>query len=209
MSRDFKPYTKVFDANAQTSANFTAAVTDIITDAAHGLSDDDPIVLTTTTTLPAGLELLTVYYVQNATTNTFQVSTTTGNGDIVDITDTGTGTHTWTQSNLSKVIFGDGRHITFSTDLTGTVTMTVKLVTSNQEDCPDFLGAVSSSNYYDTTEFIDLEDGDPKDGDTGLVFAATGSTRYAINTDSTRWAALKITSYTNGTISAIADVAID
>ena len=40
-------------------ANFTAAVTDIITSAGHGLLDGDVVVFTTTDNLPAGLSLST------------------------------------------------------------------------------------------------------------------------------------------------------
>lgn len=80
--------------SSPTGANFTAAVSDTITDASHGLIDGDIVIFTTTDTLPAGLATDTNYYVINKTTNTFEVSTTYG-GTAVDITDTGTGTHTW------------------------------------------------------------------------------------------------------------------
>lgn len=72
---------------------FTAAVTDIITATAHGLEDGDRIMFSSTGTLPAGLNYYTVYYVVQKTTNTFKVSTLP-KGEAVNITDTGTGTHT-------------------------------------------------------------------------------------------------------------------
>src|SRR3990167_110677 len=73
-------------------STFTAAVTDIITATAHGLSDGDMLFFSTLGTLPAGLSLNTAYYVRDATTNTFKVSETAG-GSAVDITDTGSSTH--------------------------------------------------------------------------------------------------------------------
>ena len=76
------------------SATFTAAVTDIITSAGHGLLNGTTVILTTTTTLPAGLSLSTTYYVISATADTFSLSATLG-GSAINITDTGTGTHTW------------------------------------------------------------------------------------------------------------------
>lgn len=76
------------------SATFTAAVNDTITSTGHGLGNTDTIRLTTSGTLPAGLALATTYYVISATTDTFSVSLTSG-GSAVDITDTGSGTHTW------------------------------------------------------------------------------------------------------------------
>ncbi len=73
----------------------TAATTDLISRTAHGLVAGDRVRFTTTTTLPAGLSLLTDYYVlaSGLTANDFKVSTTNG-GSAVDITSTGTGTHT-------------------------------------------------------------------------------------------------------------------
>lgn len=78
-------------------ATFTAATTDIITSTAHGLKDGQTIKVISGTTLPAGLSNSILYYVISAATNTFSVSLTNG-GTAVDITDTGTGTHTWYKS---------------------------------------------------------------------------------------------------------------
>lgn len=93
------------------STVFTAATTDIITATAHGLSNGDRIFVKTTTTLPGGLSVATVYYVINKTTNTFKVSLTYG-GAAVDITTTGTGTHTYTKGNAyvdGKLIYYTGK----------------------------------------------------------------------------------------------------
>ena len=85
------------------TATFTAAITDIITSATHGLATGNIVVFTTTTTLPAGLSLATNYYVKYLTANTFNVSTTY-NGTNVDITDTGTGTHTFTVVGTTSAV---------------------------------------------------------------------------------------------------------
>jgi hypothetical protein len=77
------------------TATFTAATTDIITATAHGLTAGTRITVSSSTTLPAGLAASTNYYLRDVTTNTFKVSLTP-NGSAVDITDTGTGTHTLT-----------------------------------------------------------------------------------------------------------------
>lgn len=107
--REFFGPVKLIDAVSLTTATFTAAVTDIITSNAHGLSHGDKVRLTTTTTLPAGLSLLTDYYVVVVTTNTFKLTAEKPGGiaanetyAIVDITDTGTGTHTWTVEKTSN-----------------------------------------------------------------------------------------------------------
>lgn len=69
------------------------ATTNVFTAAGHNYQDLDPITFSSTTTLPAGLTAGTVYFVRDATTDTFKVATSP-NGTAVDITTTGTGTHT-------------------------------------------------------------------------------------------------------------------
>lgn len=90
--------TKTGDVGAtKTANNFTAATTDICTDSSHGLSSGDAIVVNTSDTLPAGLETKTIYYVEKINDNTFYLhsgASLTSNTR-VDITDTGTGTHSW------------------------------------------------------------------------------------------------------------------
>lgn len=78
------------------NATFTAdAGTDYCTSTAHNLHNGHLVVLTTTGTLPAGLSLATSYWVINKTADTFQLSASYF-GSAVNITDAGTGTHTWT-----------------------------------------------------------------------------------------------------------------
>ncbi len=83
---------------------------------AHGLLDTEVIRLTTDGTLPAGLSLLTDYFIINKTANDFEVSLTSGGG-AVDITSDGSGTHTATLQD-SPVIVGDSSVVTtdFATD---------------------------------------------------------------------------------------------
>jgi hypothetical protein len=78
---------------------FTAtAATDLLATTGHGLAALTPIRFFTTGTLPAGLSLATTYYViaSGLTVDVFKVSATSG-GSTVDITSTGTGTHTWSR----------------------------------------------------------------------------------------------------------------
>jgi hypothetical protein len=58
-----------------------------------GFADEDTVYLTTTGTLPAGLSTSTEYYVVSAAASTLQLAATNG-GSAINITDTGTGTHT-------------------------------------------------------------------------------------------------------------------
>ena len=83
----FSTYSKTF---ATTDVN---TATEVITVTAHGFVAGDAVVFSSTTTVPAGLTAGTTYYVISPTTNTLQVSATYG-GSAVNITSTGTGTHT-------------------------------------------------------------------------------------------------------------------
>jgi hypothetical protein len=77
---------------------FTAATTDVITRVAHALqTGDGPVRAFSDTTLPAGLAAATDYYVIKIDDDTFYLATSLANayaGTRIDITSTGTGTHT-------------------------------------------------------------------------------------------------------------------
>lgn len=89
-----------------TGTDFTAvAATDVITATGHGLSDGDRVFVDSTGTLPAGLSAHTLYYVISSTTNTLKLSLTSG-GSAVDITDTGSGTHTLYNNFLTPDLRG-------------------------------------------------------------------------------------------------------
>ena len=77
------------------SIAFTAtAATDLLTTATpHGLTDDAPLTVASSDTLPGGLVAATTYYVVSTTSTTFKLAESIG-GTAVDLTSTGTGTHT-------------------------------------------------------------------------------------------------------------------
>lgn len=189
---------KVLDAVALLSATFTAAATDIITANAHGLKNNDAVILTTADTLPAGLSLLTRYYVIGVTTNTFKLSIDRGSGVAVNITDTGTGEHTFTVANAGEpVLVADFRHKQATISCVGfgaADTATIKCQGSNQEDIPDFDAAKTADNEWDYIQMIDLEDSSTVDGDTGVAFADSVDLRkFVINADGLKWITFNIT----------------
>jgi len=91
-----------------TSSTFTVvAATDIGTTTGDNLLLDTgtQVTFTTTGTLPAGLATSTTYFLIFQTSTTFQVASTLANaiaGTEIDITDTGTGTHTMHTSNVTS-----------------------------------------------------------------------------------------------------------
>ena len=128
---------------------FTAAASDTITSAGHGLSDGDVLLLTTTDTLPAGLSVNTPYYVISATTNTFELSATSG-GSAVDITDAGTGTHSWHKPTGTFTIREHGSAANlFSTTLNASH---IKAVSGTLQH--RFEAEQSSPNFTDDRQYL-------------------------------------------------------
>lgn len=79
------------------SKDFTADnVTDTFTATLHGLALNRPVQVSTTSALPAGLDILTTYYVIAPTANTFQLAATPS-GSALPITTNGTGVQTVTE----------------------------------------------------------------------------------------------------------------
>lgn len=185
------------------TANFTAATTDVITSNAHGLKDGDMVVLTTTGTLPAGLAIGTVYYVIQAATNTFKLAAT-ANGMPVDITDTGTGTHTFTMHDVGYAVQIKGytnNTITICSDGGGDAAMTIKCQVSTSDECPDFSAAQTPANSWDYCNMSDLEDKAAIAGDTGLAFSSADDHRNLnLDANHAKWVNFIISSWTAGEI---------
>lgn len=75
------------------TVTITIATPGVVTWTAHGLTDGTPVCFTTTQTLPTGITANFTYYVINSTTNTFQISLSTG-GAAINTTGSQLGTHT-------------------------------------------------------------------------------------------------------------------
>ena len=196
--RDKNPAQEIFSSTAKLQLAFVAAAaTDIITANAHGMSEGDLIQVTTDgADLPAGLAVSTDYYVIDPTTNTFKVSATRA-GSAVDITDAGTGTHTYHLKGKS-IYVGDWNHNVLSIDFSGTPTMIIKAQGSTAESV-DFNAAQSATNEWDYIEVVDRNTGTPSDGNVGL--ATTGSADHlsvVTNTEGLEWVTVVVTAWSDG-----------
>lgn len=100
-------------ANMRASGNYTPdQSTDILTSTSHGLGNGAKLTLATTGTFPTGLGS-GPYFVINATTDTFQISSTQG-GSAVNFTGNGTGIQSYTSSytqNSGTSLTTDGTDI--------------------------------------------------------------------------------------------------
>lgn len=185
------------------TATFTAATTDIITATAHALKDRDLLVLTTTGTLPAGLALATVYVVQQATTNTFELINKS-TGASVDVTDTGTGTHTWTMHDVGWSINVNGykdKEVSLDTDGGGDAAMVLKFQGSYADTEPDFSAAASDTNQWEYLQTKDLNSGTSVGGDTGYTLGGSDDHRiFNIENNAIKWINCIISTWTAGEV---------
>lgn len=90
---------KIYQSLSGSTATFTVTIASpaVFTATAHGLAANTPISFTTTGALPTGLVAGTVYYVKSPTTDTFNVSATSG-GSAINTSGTQSGVHTYTAS---------------------------------------------------------------------------------------------------------------
>lgn len=180
------------------------AATDVLTSAAaHGFTVGDKLQFTTATTLPAGLSLLTNYYVISIpSTTTFKVSATPG-GTTVDITDTGTGAHTYHLKGR-MIYVGDWKNVSLSLNFVTSPTMTIKFQGSTQLDSVDASLAQSATNRWEYIDVYDNQNGTSIDGDTGIACSGSADNRiFTVTTPGTEWVSADVTAWTAGTVGIV------
>lgn len=84
------------------TVTITNASPGVFTGTANGLSNNTPIILTTTGTLPTGLSPNTIYYIVSQATNSFSVSASPG-GTAINTSSAGSGTHTFHHAGWNLV----------------------------------------------------------------------------------------------------------
>jgi len=142
----------VIDVNTPAAKAFaTTDVTvaaDTITETAHGYALGLKGQFSTTTTLPAGLSLTTDYFVIPVDANTYSVASSlalANAGTVVDITDQGTGTHTFTPTSIAGG--------TWAVQKTNKTTASTGLASTADADWTDYDTATAVSadatNWYE------------------------------------------------------------
>lgn len=91
---DVAAFASTYVTKQGTQTFTTSASTDKLTCNGHGLRDGWQVIVSSTTTLPAGLSASTRYFVRDATPNSFRLASEP-NATAIDITDAGTGTHSF------------------------------------------------------------------------------------------------------------------
>lgn len=104
-----QPVTSVFSVDVATN---------VITSAAHGLSDDWAVIFSGAD-LPDGIVAGTTYYVRDKTIDTFKIAATVG-GAAIDILDFGTGSITWEWGAIDLTDVGSGTMTFFANAIVDT-----------------------------------------------------------------------------------------
>lgn len=199
---------KILDAIVYLADVAFTAADNIITSAAHGLKQNTIIKVASDDTLPAGLSASVYYYVINVTTDTFQVSTEK-DGLAVEITDAGTGNHTFDVQGAQEPCFTDGfRHqeLEIYSDNSSN-DFTVKIAISDQEEKPNFNNAASESNRWSYVQIKDLADGSTVAGATGIAVSGAIKRLFEINSNKVRWVCPIVSSYTAGDLTSFVNLA--
>lgn len=185
-----------------TSVVTVVAATDIFTTASgdNVLTDTGTqVTFTTTGTLPAGIATSTTYYLIFQTSTTFQVASTYANaiaGTEIDITDTGSGTHTVHVSNVTGF-----QALPYDIDQVESVYVMVGTTRYDPRPAPNrvFWDKLNSSVYTsDAAEYWFIDEGKialwPRQNTDGNIIHIHGKIRVAD---------LNVADYTTGNIDII------
>jgi hypothetical protein len=91
--------------------------------------------------------------------------------------------------------------ISFATDGGGDAALTVKFQGSIEETEPTWASAQSVTNMWDYIEVVDLENGSPIDGDTGVAVATADDYRlFEMNVNGLKWVNAIVSGRTQGEV---------
>lgn len=117
----------------------------------------------------------------NALTTVMSAKATTGVGTSIDV--------------------ADHRHLMIEIATASSANLTVKCQGAIGDTAPDFATAQSASNVWDYIAMVDLQNGQPVEGDTGFSVAGTDDVRlFEINTNGLNWLNFNVTARTAGSV---------
>jgi hypothetical protein len=116
------------DSTVKSTVTISNASPGVVTWTGHTLVDDDPVILTTTGSLPTGLTAGRVYFVTNAATDTFEVALTPG-GASINTSSAGSGTHTARKALENIITYTFNGAASLAEGSTADIGMTITLAT--------------------------------------------------------------------------------
>ncbi len=202
INRIYSPLINLISVDTVIKGTVTVVyTTGIWTSNAHGLSDGDVVLLSNGGgALPAGASATTKYFVKIINANTFYLYTDSGLANILAVTDNGSGTNSF---NLQcKVVnVQDYENVQVDVDTTGNANFTLKCQVSNEDTCPDFSAAQSTTNIWKYIQLKNLNDGTSINGSDGIVPTGTDiNTSYELNLNGARWLSFDFTAWVAGKV---------
>lgn len=198
--RDFKEYTILDGVTPVAITSSTDATPIVVTATAHGLSNDDLVLIVGHTT---NIAANGIHRVANKADNTFELVDKDTRANIAG-TGGGAGADGICMAAPVIPLVSDFRNAILSVFTSGTTTATIKIHSSigkTDGSCPDFAAIASPSNPYDFTQIIDLEDGTALDGDTGIVASGADEARkFEVNTNAIKYLTAFPVTWTQGAI---------
>lgn len=130
-------------------------------------SQGQPVILTTTGVLPAGLSLATTYYVIRVSSTTISFATTQANSNIgtaINLTDTGSGVGTMTFTNVNRTVLGlmggEETHGLSANESSSGVSVTLTTVNNNSGATPGVFLANTNTSTSQTGGYAKTSGGD-------------------------------------------------
>lgn len=109
-----------------------------------------------------------------------------------------------TASATPMVLATDFRHATITVFAEWNANATIQFYTGNWDinTQPDLTQPASVTNEYTTAQVIDLSDGQPVSGETGIVFtwSQDGISRYEVNDNNNNWVGVRMTARSAGNV---------
>lgn len=109
-------------------------------------------------------------------------------------------------TGIGNVLYcSDFRNAIVTISTTGSANMTIKCQGSIGQNSPTFTSAASPTNQWDYVQMVDLQDGNPVNGDTGVVLTGTDDTRtFEVNTNALDYITFNVTARSAGSVTITA-----
>lgn len=175
------------------------AATDIWTSTANGLVTGDVVMLSNSGgALPTGASATAKYFVKVIDADTFYLYTDSNLTTLLNVSTNGTGTNSFNlQVRMMNV--ADYENIQLDIDTSGSANFTLEVRGSNENVCPNFAAAQSTTNIWKLLQIKNLSTGASVNGATGIAPTGTDiNTSYEINVSGIRWIGLTFSAWSAG-----------
>jgi hypothetical protein len=107
----------------------------------------------------------------------------------------------------NSIYVGDFRNAVVTISSASSANFTIKCVGGISQEIPDFTATASTANPWTFVQMVDLNDGLPVTGSTGVVATGTDIVRtFEVNVNALQWINFNITARSAGNVTVIIQV---